>query len=490
LNQQEREQLDRMFHPRGVAVFGAVREPGKFGHMMLQCLVRYGYPGRIYPIHPGGGEVYGYRVLGGLAEADGPVDLGCVCVPAQGVPEVLEDCLRQELAGAQVLTSGFAENGTPEGAALQEQLVEISRRGLRILGPNCFGVHCPGGGITLLPGFDFSRESGSVALISQSGGVATDFGHEARTAGFGLSKVVSFGNGCDLEAVSLLEYLAEDPTTGYVGAYLEGVRHGSSFLNILRSLSREKPTVIWKGGTTPLGGRAAMSHTGSMGGEARVWAGALAQAGAVSVHGLEELVDAFTALVHLRRRGRRIAIVGGGGAIGVFSADLAHRWGLSVPLFTPETQGNLGRRLPTPGNSVANPLDTGTPVLSLETLGPMLEEILVREAVDTLVVILLLHPLCRVLPAYMEMDGLAPPSRESYLEGLLGMVKPLRERTGKDVVVVMENRANLAQDLEIEGLYRAMRVRFQSQGVPVYPTAERALRAIRNAHVAGRQRDS
>jgi len=300
-------------------------------------------------------------------------------------------------------------------------------------------------------------------------------------AGFGVSKIISFGNGCDLDAVELLDYLTEDPETGYVGAYLEGVKDGSRFRSALRRLTRNKPVVIWKGGLTPLGGRAAMSHTGSLGGESRVWDGVLAQTGAIPVQGLEELVDTLTALVHRRRPGRRIALVGGGGAIGVFSSDLAHRWGLEIPTFTPETQHRLRRLLITPGNSVANPLDTGTPVLPLDTLARLSEEILVREPMDVLVLILLLHPLGVVLPAFMEMDDLPLPPKEAYLSGLLEVVARLKGATGKDVVVVMENRANRVQDLDIEGMYRSMRLRFQGRGVPVFPTTERALRAIRNA---------
>ena len=183
----QREKLDRMFHPRGVAVFGAVHEPTKFGHMMLQSLIRYGYSGRLYPVHAQGGEVYGLRVYRGLEEVEGPVDLACICVPAAGVPEVLRECLAAGVAGAQVLTSGFSETGDAEGIALQQELAGIASRGIRVLGPNCFGAHVPRGGITLLPGFDFAKDAGPVALISQSGGVATDFGHEARMAGFGVS---------------------------------------------------------------------------------------------------------------------------------------------------------------------------------------------------------------------------------------------------------------------------------------------------------------
>jgi len=104
-------------------------------------------------------------------------------------------------------------------------------------------------------------------MISQSGGVATDFGYEAPCLGIGLSKVISFGNGCDLDATDLLEYLAEDQETGYIAAYLEGIRNGRRFLDILRRVTPKKPVVIWKGGLTPLGGRAALGHTGSMGGK-------------------------------------------------------------------------------------------------------------------------------------------------------------------------------------------------------------------------------
>ena len=481
----QRKKLDRMFHPRGVAVFGAVHEPTKFGHMMLQSLIRYGYPGRLYPVNAQGGEVWGLRVYRSLEEVEGPVDLACICVPAPGVPEVLRECLAHGVAGAQVLTSGFSETGDAEGIALQQELADIASRGIRVLGPNCFGAHVPRGGITLLPGFDFAKEAGPVALISQSGGVATDFGHEARMAGFGVSKVISFGNGCDLEAVQLLDYLTDDPETEYVGAYLEGIKDGSRFRSALGRLTQKKPVVIWKGGLTPPGSRAAMSHTGSLGGESQVWDGVLAQSGAIPVQGLEELVDTFTALVHRRRPGRKIALMGGGGAIGVFSSDLAHRWGLEIPTFTPETQQRLRRRLPAPGNSVANPLDTGTPVLPLDVFASLAEEILVREPVDVLVLVLNLHPLGVVVPEFMQMDGLPVPPKEAYLNQVLEDVDRLREATGKDVVLALENRANRVQDLDIEGIYRSMRLRFQGRGMPVFPTAERALRAIRNTASAG-----
>jgi acyl-CoA synthetase (NDP forming) len=468
-----------MLHPGGLAVFGAVHEPGKFGHMILQSLLRYGYGGTLYPIHSGGGEVLGLKVYPSLEAVPGPVDLACVCVPADAVPGVLRVCAARGVAGAEILSSGFAETGTPEGKALQAEIVGIARTGIRILGPNCFGAHCPKGGITILPGFDFAREPGTVAFMSQSGGVAADFGHEARTAGFGLSKVLSFGNGCDLDAASLLDYFAEDPDTTCVGAYLEGVPDGRGFMGSLKAFVSKKPAVIWKGGLTPFGRKSVQSHTGSMGGEARIWQGLLAQAGALAVEDLEEMVDAMTALTHFKASGRRIGLVGGGGAIGVYVSDLAYRWGLELPTFSAETQSRLGRWFPTPGNSMANPVDTGSPVIPSEAVGAILGQILRKEPVDTLVLVLLVHPLGLVRPTFMEMDGLPQPSLDEYLEAVRAPIGALRYETGKDVVVVLENRAGLPEDADLEKVAREARLRYFGTGIPVFPSVRRALRAVR-----------
>ncbi|MBW1853037.1 MAG: hypothetical protein JRJ15_16820, partial [Deltaproteobacteria bacterium] len=275
-------------------------------------------------------------------------------------------------------------------------------------------------------------------MISQSGGVATDFGHEAPSLGLGLSKVISFGNGCDLDAADLVEYLAEDPETGYIAAYLEGIRNGRRFLEILRQVTLKKPVVIWKGGLTPLGGRAALGHTGSMGGETRVWNGALAQTGAASVQGLDEMLDTLVALKYLKNMGPRISLLGGGGAIGVYSSDLAQQWGLQIPSFSHDTQKRLKKFFPTPGNSMANPLDTGSPALPVETIKALAEEILTREPVDVLIIIMLLRTLEIEVPAFHTMNGVEAPQGGSYLQGLVEPLAALKRETGKDVVMVFE----------------------------------------------------
>ena len=477
MDEKARQQIDRMCHPRGMAVFGSVGRPGSFAHNTVVNQRLYGYTGRLYPITPRGGEIDGLKVYRNLGEVDGPVDLAAVAAPAEAVPEILKECLKRGVAGAEVLASGFGETGDEEGRRLEQEIEEIARQGLRIVGPNCFGIHCPGGGITLPPGGGLSREAGNVAMISQSGGMALNFGHMAGNMGLELSKIFSFGNGCDLDAVALLKYLADDPETTCVAAYLEGVRDGRDFRSVLKALAAEKPTVIWKGGLTPLGSQAARSHTGSLAGEARIWDGILRTPGVASVQGLEEMMDTLSALRHIKSRGTRIALVGGGGAIGVFSSDLAFRWSLEIPTFSPETQKLLKDRFPTPGNSVLNPLDTGTPGLPLEVLIPLLEDIMRREPIQVMVLILLLHAVTRGRPASSKATE-APAPSPAYLENLLAALSRMKKEHGLDVVVAFEN---WIQDLEVEAISIAMKARYQDEGIAVFPGTARALRAIRNA---------
>ncbi|HDZ89481.1 MAG TPA: hypothetical protein ENH37_02260 [Deltaproteobacteria bacterium] len=482
---EERLQLDRMFNPRGLALFGGISTPVSFGQLILLSQIRYGFKGRLYPISSRGGEIAGLKIYRSLREVEGPVDLAAISVPARAVPQVLRECLDKGVAVAQIHSSGFVEAGE-QGAALESEILKIAAQGIRVVGPNCFGIHSPRGGITFLPGFDFSTEPGPVAMISQSGGVATDLAHEAPALGLALSKVVSFGNGCDLDARDFMEYLADDPETGYMAAYLEGIRDGRGFLEILKRVTREKPVVIWKGGLSPLGARAALSHTGSMGGEAGIWKGALAQAGAVTVKGLDEMLDTLVALRYLKNPGPRLALLGGGGAIGVFASDLAHRQGLQIPAFSRGTQKRLRNYFPTPGNSMANPLDTGSPALPPDTVRALAEEILTHEPVDVLVMVVLVRTLEKEVPAFYTMNGLEPPGAGSYLRELLDPLTILKRETGREIVMVFENRAHLPEEVEVEKISRKMQQRYQSQGIPVYPSAERALRGISGAVAAMR----
>ncbi|MCP4720728.1 MAG: hypothetical protein GY860_14850 [Desulfobacteraceae bacterium] len=477
MTRKEREDIDRMCHPRGLAIFGSMGKPGAFAHSILTSHLLYGYTGKIYPISRQGEEVSGLKIYRSLAEVEGPVDLAVVSVPAPFVPKVLRECLAHGVAGATIQTSGFAETNA-EGKALQDEIGGISQQGLRTIGPNCFGIHCPKGGLTFLPGFDYPKESGQVGMVFQSGGMANDLIHEAEATGVRFSKVFSFGNGCDLDAIRLMEYLAEDPETNCIAAYLEGIGDGRRLLDLLTSITPKKPVVIWKGGLTPFGARATMSHTGSLGGQAAIWNGALAQAGAIQVRGFDEMMDTLVALSFQKKRGTRVALMGGGGAIGVHSADLAFQLGLEIPTFSKETQARLKEILPTPGAGLSNPLDMATPALPLKQVIALTQEVMRQEPIDALITISLLHPIDVTPKAFFKALGLKTPDSSKYFDALLDVLVEIRKETGKDVIVVLENRAHRVIDLDTETLLRKTRKKFHQRGIPVFPSAERALIAL------------
>jgi acyl-CoA synthetase (NDP forming) len=145
------------------------------------------------------------------------------------VPAALEECRKKGAAGAEIMSSGFRELGTSEGSDLEEEIKKIAARGIRVIGPNCFGIYCPESGLTFLPGPDLSRKKGNVAFISQSGGMSIDLANIGKWMGINFSKVISFGNGIDLRETELLNYLGQDPETHVISMYIEGIDDGESF---------------------------------------------------------------------------------------------------------------------------------------------------------------------------------------------------------------------------------------------------------------------
>ena len=191
---------DRIFHPRRLAIIGVSADEGGmgFGAGMLKAIATMGFEGEIYPINPKGGAIGGLNIFKRIEDVPEKIDFAIIAVSARYVPEVLESCLKLGVAGAEILSSGFSELGTQEGIALEKQIKQIAAKGIRVVGPNCFGIYCPASGLTLLPGPDLSRKSGPVAYLAQSGGMAIDFAHAGKWMGIRFSKMVSFGNGVDL----------------------------------------------------------------------------------------------------------------------------------------------------------------------------------------------------------------------------------------------------------------------------------------------------
>ena len=264
-------QLNDLFNPQSIAIVGLPRGM-KMGKLFLMALQDMGYPGPIYPVHPEAHEIDGLKAYPSISAIPHPVDLAIILVPHSSALPVVKECSIKGVKGAVLFTAGYKETGTEEGKALEEELASVaSSSGMRLLGPNCMGIYCPKTGLSFFP--ELSKQPGPVGFISHSGSLGNILCRVGHQKGIFFSKAVSLGNECDLTGVDLLTYLGDDPETGVIGAYLEGIRHGPSFLRALKDASEKKACHPLEGWTYPgrgqsrgLSHRGAWRFTGDMGG--------------------------------------------------------------------------------------------------------------------------------------------------------------------------------------------------------------------------------
>lgn len=469
------EKLDRMFNPKSIAIVGVAAEGFSFGRSILLSHLAIGYEGKLYPVNRRGGAIAGLTIYPSIEEIPGTIDFAIISIPAQHVPAAVESCLEKSAAGVEILSSGFREAGTAEGAALEEELRKIAARGIRIVGPNCFGIYCPKSGQTLLPGPNLSREPGGVAFLSQSGGHSVDFGLIGKWRGVRFSKVVSFGNGCDLRETEMLRYLTQDPETRVICMYIEGIADGPVFLSALEAAGKEKPVLVIKGGLSDSGSRAAASHTASMGGRKNIWEAALRQCNAVQVESMEEMVNASLAFSMLPGRSYHgCTIVGGGGALGIAAADAAESLGLAIPPLREELKASILDLLPKPGSSAANPIDVANPFVPPQTIKKILLHASQDDAIDIHILVFLIYH----FKAHKEVMGIQS-IRDFVPAGEMAAVcREVSEITGKPVVLVMPNFRQEEDALDLEEIVRETRSVFIDAGIPVYDDVKNALLAI------------
>ncbi|MBM3131854.1 MAG: CoA-binding protein, partial [Chloroflexi bacterium] len=334
------------FPPKNIAIVGVSRKddlnfPGYTGIKLLRILQEGRFPGHLYPVNPKAASIDGLKCYSTVSSIPERVDLVTVTVPAATVPQVLEDCAAAGVPNVQICTSGFGESGEEAGKLLDERVREVATRGnLRVIGPNCMGFHVPSARMQMFE--NVPLDAGPVAFLSQSGGHSRTFILCASHFGIGISKVISYGNALLLEAPDYLEYLADDPETKVICMYLEGVRDGHRFTELAKRVNPAKPIIIWKGGHTPSGARAASSHTASLAGNDRVWDAFFKQTGAIQVGSIEEMTEVAMALLRLGPvAGNRLALLGAGGGDSVAAGDIAAEEGLELPSPSPQTREKL-----------------------------------------------------------------------------------------------------------------------------------------------------
>jgi len=468
--------IDLFFWPQSIAVLGASENLSSFGTRYLQALTNFGYKGRIFAVNRSGHVLLGHDIYRSVLDLPEKADLAVICVPARFAPDALQDCLRAGIKAAIILGSGFSETDSDEGRILEEELLRITRQGIRLMGPNCFGTYSPGGRLTIIPGQRFPAESGGIGLITQSGQLSEIIVGRSAGEGIRFSKVASFGNACDINESDLFEYLYHDGETKVVSAYLEGVKQGRRLFDIVRENSKKKPTIIWKAGLTSAGSAAAKSHTGSLAGNSNVWDAFFRQTSAIQAFSLEELIDAMIGFSCLPEGcGTRVGLVSGGGAGAVIGADICERTGLQMLPMPSDIKNKLRAILPASGTAVNNPLDLGVPHQKPDIFKTVLESVASGENVDVIVIRRVFFSE-KLSQTFSDRAG----SSAEELKTLLNVPIEIKKQSGKPIVVILAEELTGVNDLELEKERREIRDFFFKNQIPVFPTEARAFKAIAN----------
>jgi acetyltransferase len=342
--------LDPLFDPRSVAVFGASRRHESVGGIVLRNLRSAGFAGPVHAVNPNGGEIDGVATFASIAELPEVPDLAVICTPPETIPKLIAQLGAAGTRAAIVVTAGL-------GAALTQQMLDAAKPYLlRILGPNCIGLMSPRQKLNATFAQTDAR-AGELAFVTQSGALLTAMLDWANTRGIGFSRLVSLGERADVDLGDMLDYLASDPHTRAILLYVESIEAPRKFMSAARAAARNKPVIIVKAGRAGAGMHAAASHTGALAGSDIVIDAAIRRAGMLRVDTLQDLFMAAETLTHFRaNRSETLTLMTNGGGAGVMAADAAGLSGVALTELSPDTLAKLDALLP-PTWSHGNPID-------------------------------------------------------------------------------------------------------------------------------------
>lgn len=453
MSRQMQDGLAKLFHAHSVAVVGASTNPGKLGYQILANIVEGGFEGKVYPVNPKADQILGLPVYSAVSEIPASLDLAVVVIPARFVPGALREAVGKGAGAGIIISGGFRESGRED--LEQELLAIVAECGMRLVGPNCQGINYRPN--RLCASWPLVSASGSMAVISQSGTVAATLAGWAVDEGLGISATVSLGNQVDVCETDLIEFFSDDDETQVMALYLEGAKDGRRFLEAANQAIPEKPIVVLKSGRTEGGQRAAASHTSSLAGRDEVFDAACRQFGIVRVPDIESLYDSAKALQSLELNGGdRVMIVTSSGGCGILATDEAERHGLRIPPLPPGAVEELGGAGLLPTAILANPLDL--------TVAP-------AEHFEAAMSVAHQHDLADV---YLLVFG-------DPILGATEVTKRLKAEMGARIAVAYLGGGEIEKD---------ERLKMHAAGIPVFPTPQRAIRAIRDATWVARYRAS
>ncbi len=463
-----RSYFSPLFHPRTIAVMGASSTTRNRSNVIIDRLQRFGFKGTIYPIHPKADEIDGLKAFPSLGETPEPIDYIYLAIPAAAIPDALR-AGTGNVKFAHVISSGFSE--IEEGKALQDELAQAGRdSGIRVLGPNCPGAYCPTGGLIFVE--NSSPEPGHIGVVSQSGGIAMDIIWSGNERGLRYRAVMTTGNTADVSPSELLEFYLADPDTHVIAMYLEGLQDGRRFFEILRRARGKKPVVIVKSGRTEQGQTAAVSHTGALAADDRIWEALFKQTGVVRATDLHELLDILLAFQTLTPRPSRpttgAALLGNGGGTSVIAVDAFADRGLNVLPFRSDTQQALQALELPPGTGYINPIDTPAGAFQRkggQLAGEILEAVYARETLESFV----LHINLPVILTQVVTDA-------NTVVTLLEVVERVRNKYPQDEHFALVLRSDGKP--ETDRHKQEFRAWASERGIPVYDELANAATAL------------
>jgi acetyltransferase len=439
--------LDAFFSPDSVAVIGASSTPGKMGYILMDNITRYGYEGEVYPINPKGGEILGKQAYPSILDVPGEVDLAVIVIPAQYIPDVVDQCGEKGVKALLVISAGFREIG-PEGARRERDVIARAQKyGMRVLGPNCLGLIDTISSLnaTFAAGMP---DRGEIAFFSQSGALCAAILDWSKEEGLGFSHFVSLGNKADVTEIDLLKAWEDDPHSKVILGYLEGIADGEEFMRAARQVTRKRPVIAIKSGTTQAGTRAISSHTGSLAGSEKAYEAAFNQSGILRAESVQDLFDFSEIFAYQPMlRGNRIAIVTNAGGPGILATDALDRAGLELARFSKATIAAMEQHLPSTAN-LYNPVDVIGDARS-DRYRAALEAVLRDPGVDGAVVLL-------------------TPQAMTDVEEIAHVVVDVAKRFAKPVVTSFMGGEVIQPGEEI----------LQQNHIPTYPFPERAVMSL------------
>lgn len=417
--------LDAIFCPGSVAVVGASSRKGSVGNAVFKNILDGNFSGVIYPVNIKAHSVCGVRAYPSLDAIEDSIDLVVIIVPAKSVLALAKEAGEKGVKGLIVISAGFREVGAG-GIELEKQLVALCHEyGMSLVGPNCLGAINTDVNFAL--NASFARRPplpGNIGFISQSGALCTAVLDYAARKNIGFSKFISVGNKADIDELALLQYFHKDPNTQVIMMYVEDLRHGAEFVEVVREITggdNPTPIVAVKSGRTAEGAAAVSSHTGALAGSEAVYEALFQQSGIYRVSTISHLFDyAIAFATQPLPRSNRVAIITNAGGPGIIATDITMNVGLTLAKFSQDTKEVLQSSLPQTAN-INNPVDVIGDA-GVDRYRAAFEAVLKDENVDGVIFILTPQSMTDILATAKIIPDLAKKSGKPVLTSFMGEV--------------------------------------------------------------------